>query len=362
MKVEKEYRFLDLTRILPWLIILLFGFISYLVFLVYSSYLMSFFIATLFYIIFRKPHYYLVEKLNGNTTLAAILSTVVVILAVFLPLTFIIIALVQELQVAIEHLRNIITEENLILLYEKNRWVDQWFTLSEEELKEFKSYIIGASREAGYYAFRQSGNILVGSLKLSLNFFLSMIILFFYFKGGDKLGPIIYRALPFPDEMEAEIGERMVSVLDTILKGNLMVSVLQGTFVGLLFWFFGLPTPILYGTLAMIFSLVPILGTMIVWLPAAIYLYVETSLGPALALGILAFVGFQLMENILKPWLLDKKLNLHPLFLFLAILGGIGQFGAKGLILGPFLVISLVSLWEMFSLWNEQYGRSTSQT
>ena len=92
MKLEKDYLFLDLNRILPWLVLILFSGCLYLVFLVYRSYLISFFVAILFYIIFRTPHLMLLKRLGNHRALAATISTVVVIGVVFIPLIFVIIS------------------------------------------------------------------------------------------------------------------------------------------------------------------------------------------------------------------------------------------------------------------------------
>ena len=148
----------------------------------------------------------------------------------------------------------------------------------------------------------------------------------------------------------------MVAVLDAVVKGNFFVSILQGTMVGIYFWIFGIPTFVLYGSIAAMTALIPIIGTAIVWVPAALYLYATGHTTGAVVLSSLSLGTYFLLENLMKPWLLDRKLNLHPLFLFLAILGGIGEFGIKGVILGPFIVTSFLSIWEVIAVWNENYG------
>ena len=142
-----------------------------------------------------------------------------------------------------------------------------------------------------------------------------------------------------------------MNILDAIIKGNLAIAVVQGVSVGLYFFCFNLPLPILFGGIATFVSLIPIVGTAIVWLPASLYLYVwGDQLIQAIVLGSLSLVTFLSLENIIKPWILDRKLNIHPLFLFLAILGGINEFGLKGVFIGPFLVAIFLVLLEILML------------
>ena len=91
---------------------------------------------------------------------------------------------------------------------------------------------------------------------------------------------------------------------------------------------------------------------MIIWLPGSIFLYLNGEVWGALFLSSLSVLTYLGLENIIKPLLLDKKLSLHPLFLFLAILGGVAQFGIKGFILGPFVVIAFLIVLEFIKLWN----------
>lgn len=358
MDIQKkdDYVFLDISRLLPWLSLLIFTGSLVLVVLVYRSYLMSFFIAGIVYVLFRNPNTYLLHKLNYRRSLTATISTIVVIVLVMLPLTAVLASLINELSMAVQHLRDFATRERMLKLYLENRWLDQYLNINENDLNTLNSNLIGFSTDLGMQTLKQGGNLLMLSMRWLANFFFSIIILFFFFRGGDRLGPVIYRNLPFPDEIEKEVGSKMVSVLDAVVKGNLMISVLQGLMIGLYFWFFGLPTPILYGTIGAFFGLIPIIGTAILWVPGSIWLYFQGEPTLAIILAILSFATYLILENLLKPIVLDKKLKLHPLFLFLAIVGGLAEFGIKGLILGPFFVTVFVSLWQILKIWNHKHG------
>jgi predicted PurR-regulated permease PerM len=94
----------------------------------------------------------------------------------------------------------------------------------------------------------------------------------------------------------------------------------------------------------------------VVWLPGAIYLYANDQHTTAIIMAVTCLVAYFVLENLVKPLLLDRDLNLHPLFLFLAIVGGLNAFGVKGLILGPFIVTMFVTIWELISEWNRNFS------
>jgi len=353
----KDYKFLDISRLLPIIVYVVFGLSCFGVFLVYKTYLFSFFLAGIFYILFRKPYQFLTNKISWPKSVSASLMTLFVIVTVALPLILVIATLIQEFAIAIASLKKWATTENLNWLYGKFHWFLQNLNISLESLAPLKEKLLSSIQDITLPILNQGVFIVVGIFEIVVNFLLAMLILFFLFRSGKEIPNIIYQNLPFPDSLERKIGHRLGEVLDATVKGNLLVALLQGTFIGTYFLIFGLPTPIFYGTLASFFALIPVIGTTIVWLPGAVYLYFTGNGTSAIILGVLSLPTYLLLENFLKPWLLDKKLNMHPLFLFLAILGGLAQFGIQGLIIGPFLVTAFITLWQVISVWNKRYGK-----
>ncbi|MDH5717149.1 MAG: AI-2E family transporter [Spirochaetia bacterium] len=356
MDIKKKYNFLDISRLLPWLFLVIFTFFLVMVVIIYRSYLISLFFSIILYLIFRQYHNFLSKYLPQKENLNALLSTLFVFIAVILPLLFIAISLIKEAQIAVTHLKILLSMKNIEEFYANNLWIKDWTSIEIADLHNLQSRIVELLKGVGLVVFEKTKDILQGSLKFIINFLLSIVFLFFLFRGGEKIGEIIYQNLPFPQDMERQIGERIFGVLDAVVKGNLFVSICQGLMMGIYFWIFNLSTPVLYGSLAAFFALVPVVGTMIIWVPAVIYLYAAGYTISAFLLAGFSFGTYFLLENILKPYLLDKKLNLHPLFLFLALLGGLTEFGIKGLILGPFIVTVFLTLWEFLRIWNKEYG------
>lgn len=356
MKLDKTDSFLDLYRFLPYIFFALFIILLGLVLVVYASYLYAFFIAGILFILFRTPHKWLLIQFGARRNVTAAVSTLIIILILIIPSIYLLISLLHEVAIAVQWAKNWFTVENMTRLYHENQWIDQYVKLTEADLQKFREQLSEFSREAGFLTLKQGGQWLLSSIKFIVDFTFAIFILFFLLKSVDRIGYIVYKNLPFPDRFEKHIGDRMVQIFEAVVKGNLFISFLQGFIIGVAFWLCGLPTPVLYGALAAFFALIPVIGTAIVWFPGALFLYLNGHPSMALALGGLSLFFYFFLENLIKPLLLDKELHLHPLFLFLAIVGGLNAFGVKGLILGPFIVTMFVTIWELVSEWNRKFS------
>ncbi len=320
--------------------------------IVYKSYIYSFFFAVGCYILLRTPFLSLLMFLGGRRTLASIFIIIGITLVILIPISVLTYFAVKEASLLTTFLATWSQDTDQITSYlEHYTWLKTLLSTFNINIEDMNSYFFswgtGIGRNLLVYLQSLLGNI----MQISFHFFVILLISFFIFRDGDSLSGILYGILPFPVHLEKQAWNRIVNILDAIIKGNLAVAVVQGVSVGLYFFCFNLPLPILFGGIATFVSLIPIVGTAIVWLPASLYLYVwGDQLIQAIVLGSLSLVTFLSLENIVKPWILDRKLNIHPLFLFLAILGGINEFGLKGVFIGPFLVAIFLVLLEILML------------
>ncbi len=340
-----------ITNFLFWII---FFSLLYCVWLIYQIYVFSFFIALIFYLLLRKPYLFFLNIFGERKSLASTFASLFTVFAIVVPLFFLIQTLANEAFTAIKYLQHWLTKENLHHFYEENKWfryIAEQFAMNISAVQE---KLLQLTTSIGSVLFQQSREIVSGIFSIIFNFIIMIATLFFLFREGEKIPPFLYSLLPFPDSLEEEIGSRLLHVLDVMVKGTGLICLMQGLCISIYFWLFGLSTPVLYGSIAAIFSLVPILGTMVVWLPSSLFLYWQGEVFSAFCLSTLSIVTYLGLENIVKPLLLDKKLSLHPLFLFLAILGGVAEFGIKGFILGPFVVIAFLIVLEFIKLWHSK--------
>jgi predicted PurR-regulated permease PerM len=143
-------------------------------------------------------------------------------------------------------------------------------------------------------------------------------------------------------------------VSDTIFAtvyGTLLVSAAQGLLGGLMFWWLGLPAPLLWGVVMALLAVVPVLGAFVIWVPAALFLALEGSWGKALILTIWGAGVVGTIDNLLRPILVGRRLNQHTVFAFISVVGGVILFGPAGLILGP-VIIAITA--ELLEIWRER--------
>ena len=150
----------------------------------------------------------------------------------------------------------------------------------------------------------------------------------------------------------ADMSRLFTEVIDTVhatVYGTLVMAAIQGTLGGLMFWWLGLPEPLLWGIVMGMLAVVPVLGAFIVWVPAAIFLALEGSIGSALLLAVWGALVVGGIDNLLYPMLVGNRLKMHTLVAFVSIVGGLIVFGPSGLILGP-VVFTVTRL--LLQIWN----------
>jgi len=141
-------------------------------------------------------------------------------------------------------------------------------------------------------------------------------------------------------------------VSDTVhatLYGTLAVAVVQGTLGGLMFWWLGLPAPLLWGIVMGLLAVVPVLGAFVIWIPAALFLVLEGSEGKALLLTLWGVIVIGGIDNLLYPMWVGRRLKMHTVLTFISVVGGLIVFGPAGLILGPVVFTVTRLLLEIWS-------------
>ena len=190
----------------------------------------------------------------------------------------------------------------------------------------------------------------LGALGTVIGFALMMFILFFTIRDSERAFRALRELVPLEDRDKKRLFEHLASVTRALVYGTGVTAIVQGTLVGLGFAVVGLPSPIVFGVLAALAALIPLVGTPVVWVPAVIALAAQGRWTAALIL--LLWGGFvTTIDNFLRPWLVSGRAEIGALTVFIGVLGGVGAFGPIGLILGP-LILSLVIALVRFALDN----------
>ncbi len=228
-----------------------------------------------------------------------------------------------------------------------------FFDLNPYELAE---QAMAASRKYIPVLFSDLTSIITVQIDLAGTFLCILLILFFLLKDGTNLGPWFYRTLPFPDDLEMKVVQRLKKVVNVLITGNLCIMFLQGLMLFAGLKIADIPAPLLWGAIGSVLSLIPVIGTSLIWIPASLYLVLTGSYMTALFTAVWSLSWYLVLENLLKPYIFGETLNFHPLILFFLLMGSIHTFGLPGIFLGPIILSLFVSMWEiyrMLDLYNE---------
>ena len=207
------------------------------------------------------------------------------------------------------------------------------------------------------------GTFLVNSVAATTRgtavFFFQLFIMlyamfFFLISGRQTLDKILYY-LPLDPEDEEQMVEKFVSVSRATIKGTLVIGILQGGLAGAAFAVVGIQGAAFWGTVMAVLSIIPGVGTALVWVPAVIYLYAGGHFAAATGLLIWCAAIVGTVDNVLRPWLVGKDTKMPDLLILLGTLGGLVLFGATGILIGPVIAALFVTVWEIYGVAFKEY-------
>jgi predicted PurR-regulated permease PerM len=199
-------------------------------------------------------------------------------------------------------------------------------------------------------AASSAGSAVKGSAAGIVQLLIALFALFFFFRDRDQVLRLGKWLSPLSNEETERLFSRIKDTTYASIYGHVAVALIQGALGGLMFWFLGLPAPLLWGVVMGLLAIIPLLGAFVVWVPAAIYLALTGELLKAALLTGWGTLVVGTIDNVLYPRLVGKRLRLHTLPVFIAIVGGLSVFGAAGIVLGPLLLslaMGLIEIWKM---------------
>ncbi len=180
--------------------------------------------------------------------------------------------------------------------------------------------------------------------------FVMFFTLFYLFIDGEKAFRYLLRLSPLKNEHEKLLADKFVSISRATLRGTLVVGTMQGLLGGIAFWIVGVPSPAIWGLMMVLLSMIPMVGSALIWLPAGLILLLMGQVWQGVFLLAFGFGVISLIDNILRPRFVGKDTQMHPLMIFFAILGGIAFFGLPGFVIGPILVSLFLALSEIYAI------------
>ena len=188
-----------------------------------------------------------------------------------------------------------------------------------------------------------------GTLEFVVLLFITLFTMFYFFRDGGIMVRKLRSLVPLDREYKNALIARFTSVARATVKGTLLIALVQGTLSGLTLWIFGVGSPFLWGVVATLFSIIPLVGAWLILYPAAIIQAIQGNYAQAIGIAVVTLVVIVNVDNLLRPRLVGQETGMHDLMVFFSTLGGIGLFGASGFILGPMVAALFLALLDIYS-------------
>lgn len=314
----------------------------------FSAILWGTIIALLFTPLYRR----LLPRLQQRRTPAALVTVLVVLVMVVLPTLLIGVALAREASGVYDQLQS--GELNPALYFHGvfdalPSWITRW--LDRFGLVDFATVqrrLVAALAQGSQFIATQALGIGQNTFELVVHLFVTLYLAFFLIRDGDVLAHALRRAVPLARAQQQELLGKFTVVIRATVKGNLLVTALQGLLGGLAFWFLGVRGALLWAVAMAFLSLLPAVGAGLVWVPVALYFLVTGALWQGLALTAWGVFVIGLVDNLLRPLLVGKDTRLPDCVVLITTLGGMSVFGINGFVLGPAIAAMFVAVWHLY--------------
>lgn len=286
--------------------------------------------------IFSPLYARLTSWLAGQESIAAMLTTIIALALVCVPVSILALQIFHEagsLSAALA--------EGSSLVGRLESLVGQFAPGTNLNLSVYVKQV--ASAAAG-----SAGAIFSTTLETLVKFLLGILAFYYFLKDGHKLARAFVQLSPLADRDDKAILKQLSETVSSVMRGTVVVAVLQGIVAGLGYAIFGLPNAALWGSVTVLAALIPGIGTTLVVVPAILYFVLVGNWFGVIGLALWGGLLVGLMDNVLRPHLIGRGFNVHPYLILLSVLGGLGLFGPAGFMLGPLLLSLFFTLLDLY--------------
>jgi predicted PurR-regulated permease PerM len=302
-------------------------------------------------ILFEPATQRLAKRLNGRKGLAALLVLMLIIALIVIPALFLGTSLVQEAASLYERVRTnqidvpgMLNQLRDALPSAVRRFIDRQGLTDFDNVRR----MLGSGVASGLQNIASSAlTVGQGALSFVAALGVMLYLTFFLLRDGRRYGELIRSALPLRSNVRDRLIDNFLVVVRATMKGTVVVALVQGGLGGLIFWALGIEGALLWGTLMGFLSLLPAVGTAIVWVPVAIYLLIS---GAWIKGAIMIFCGvfvIGLVDNLLRPILVGRDTRMPDFVVLIATLSGLEMAGLSGFIIGPVIAALFIAVWNM---------------
>jgi predicted PurR-regulated permease PerM len=305
-------------------------------------------LATVFTTLFYPLYDRMLKRLRHRRNLSAFICCLTLLLGLLVPLYLIGDMVASEAvhlyETVIPEIQQLLEKGDAGLLGEikKNPIVQRlkpetidWYSYTQEIAKRFGDFLAQTSRS---------------TLQVVVNLFTMLFTMFYFFRDGEGLIQRIKYLSPLEDIYEEAIIFRFVSVARATIKGTLLIGLIQGGLGGIVLWLFGVESPVLWGVVMVVLSIIPLVGSWLVLYPAAIFKMLTGEFWQGVAMALITAIVITNIDNLLRPRLVGRDAGMHDLMIFFSTLGGISVFGVMGFIVGPVLAVFFLTILDIYSV------------
>lgn len=322
--MESEEVFLGLTTVAL-------GYVAFLMIRPFIGYVLG---ALMLAFVLRPLHLKLRDKIGER--ISSFSLVVLAVLAAFLPFIITVSAVVTDAK----DLQGDINSSEFANISELEEGVQE-LTRAEVDiegaignsLKSFSSSTLGGASAI----LKKFTNFFIG-------FTLMLFLLYYLIKDGGKLLDWLKEVIPVEKELQEDYYSHLNFTTWAVVKGHVLVAIIQGVVAGLGLYVVGVPNHIFWTFIMVLLGFIPVIGTIVVWLPASVYLFLMGELTMALLLAVYGFTIVGATDNILRPLVVEREADLHPASIIVGVLGGLVVFGAVGMFIGPIIIGALKSI------------------
>jgi predicted PurR-regulated permease PerM len=294
----------------------------------------------------------LAKRLGGRTIVASAITLAVTVLLFVLPLAGIAGAVAAQASQLAGRLEQYVPDgaggqpldlSQVPMLARPLDWIGDHTGIS---LQQIETWLVAGAKNVLQALVSSSGAVVLGAVGTIVSFLLMLFVLFFVLRDGPALANKVVGMLPIESRRRTRLWQHLQDVTRAVFMGIGLTALAQGFLVGIGFWIAHLPSPLVFGVIAALFALIPVVGTSIVWGPGALYLATQGAFGHAIFLVVWGVLVVGTADNVLRPLLISGRADVPTLAVFIGVVGGLSAFGFIGLFLGPIILGLLIALFR----------------
>jgi predicted PurR-regulated permease PerM len=318
--------------------------LAYLSYLIFEPFLVTLAWAIVLVVVFYPLNEWLTRL--GGRTMAAISSTAAVTMILIVPSLLVMGAFVKQGVSAVQEIQQGFSSGHF-------EWVSHIWAQIQQRFPEaspgdLATTVERYAEQAAAYVATRLGAVLRHTAVFLFHLSVTLLAMFYLFRDGDSIVKRLRELLPFEDDHRARMIREARDLIFASVISTLVAATVHAVIGGLAFALMGVHSPIFWGVMMGFFSLVPVVGSSLIWVPAALGLIASGHMVRGILLILICGLLVALVDNVVRPWLISGRAEMGGLVVFISVLGGISVFGLLGVVLGPIVVATTASLLDLY--------------